>query len=62
MVQAHDYQGVLCELDTRLLIINKTLIVTMKALSHVWYLLSVLTDVCTAVTWLIMGILILTEV
>ena len=61
MVQVHEHQGDLYELDTKLLIFNKTLISTMKALSHIWYILSVLTDVHTAVTQLMSGILSLKE-
>ena len=50
MVQVCEHQGVLYELDTRLLIFNKTFISTMLVLSHVWYKLSILTDVCMTVT------------
>ena len=58
-MQVCECLGVLYELNTRLLIFNKTLILTMKALSHAWYMLSVLTDVYTAVTLLTFGILVL---
>ena len=50
MVQVHEHCGVLHELDTRLVILNKTLISTMKTLSHVRYMPSLLKNVCTALT------------
>ena len=61
MMQGHEHYVVLYELDMRLLIFNKILISTMKALSHVRYMLSVLTDVHTAVTQLKLGILCLIQ-
>ena len=61
MVQICKHCGVLYELDTRLLIFNKTLISTIKALSHVRYMLSVLSEVHTSVTQLTLGILSLKE-
>ena len=38
IVEVCEHQTVLYELDTRLLIFSKTLISTMKALSHVKYM------------------------
>ena len=61
MMQVCKQHGVLFELVTRLLIFNKTLISTMKALSHVRYILSILTDVCTSVPQLTLGIFSLKE-
>ena len=61
MVQAFEHCGILHELGTRLSIFDKTLISTMKALSHVRHILTVLTDVCTAVTQLTLGIISLLE-
>ena len=44
MVQVCEHQ-VLCELDTKPLMFDKTLISTKKALNHVQYMLSIPTDV-----------------
>ena len=44
--------SVFYELYMKLLIFNKTLIATMKAVNHISYIFSVLTEVCTAVMWL----------
>ena len=61
MAQVCEHQGVLYELDSRLLINNRTLILAMTALSHVQYMLTILTDVHTAVTQITSVILSLKE-
>ena len=57
MVQIHEDYGVLYKLDSRLLIFKKTLISNMKALSHIRYMFSVVTDVHVRITWLTSSIL-----
>ena len=57
MVQVCEQSGVLYELDTRLLIFDKIFLSTMKGLSYVTYMLSILTDVHNAVIRLKCGIL-----
>ena len=61
MVQVCKPHCILYALDTRLLIFNQTLISTMKSLSHDRYMLSVSTDIHTAITRLKSGVLSLKE-
>ena len=50
MIQVTEHHESLHELDTRLLILNKTLMSTMQAVPYLRYTVEVLTDVCTSVT------------
>ena len=57
MIQIGEYQEVLYELDTRLLIINKTDMSAMQTVSYLRYTITILTDVHTGVTHLTSGTL-----
>ena len=50
MIQICEHHHDLYELDTKLLIFNKTLSAAIEVVNHVRYTLSVLIDVSTAVT------------
>ena len=52
MVQVREQHRVWAELDIRLLVLNKTLMATMSALSHFSYTVSILMDSQTATTHL----------
>ena len=61
LVQVGDHQEALCELNTRLLNLNKSLMSTMQAVFYLKYTVTVLADVCIDVTHLTSGILSLKE-
>ena len=61
MVQVTVHQIMLHELDTRLLIMNKTLAKTLRAVTNLKYMVAILTDIQTAPNWLTLGILGLKE-
>ena len=61
MVQVAAHQNMLYGLDTKLLIMNKTLVKTLRALTHLKFTVAILTDIQTAIHWLTSGILGLKE-
>ena len=61
MVQVEEHQEALYGLDTRLLILNKSLMSTMQTVSHLRYTITVLTYVHTSVIHLTSDILNLKE-
>ena len=52
MVKVGEHQEALYELDTRLFILNKTLVSIMQAVSYLMHTVAVLTDAHTGVTHL----------
>ena len=61
MVQVREQCRVLAKLDIRLLVLNKTLMATMSALSHLRYTVSILMDSQTATTHLTVAMISLKE-
>ena len=61
MIQVQEHCGVLCELDTKLLVFNNILAKIMEALKYLHYLTTLLTDICTTITRLTLGIFSLKE-
>ena len=50
MVLVSEHHELLYELDTWLLLINNTLISTMEAVSHLHFMVALMTDTCTSIT------------
>ena len=61
MVQVREQCRVLAKLDIRLLVLNKKLMATMSALSHLRYTVSILTASWTATTHLTVAMISLKE-
>ena len=51
MVQVAVHQNMLYELDTKLLIMNKTLVKTVRPVAHLEYTFAILTYIQTALNW-----------
>ena len=61
MVQIAAHQNILYELDTKLLIMNKTLVKILRAVTHLQYTVAIFTDIQTILNWLTLDILGLKE-
>ena len=57
LIQVGEHQEALYEMDTRLIILNRTPMSSIKTFSYLRYPVVVLADVHTGVTWLTSGIL-----
>ena len=57
IVQVSQHWDVLYELHKRLVIVNKTLLATINAVSHLSFSMAILTDIHTSVTFLTLGLI-----
>ena len=61
MMQVQEHCGVLLKLNAKLLVFKNTLVKTLEALNYLHYMTSLLTDICTTVTRITLGIFSLKE-